>query len=190
MTLRLLAFAASLRRGSINRKLLQVAVATARAQGAEVDLAEFHEFDAASFNADLQESTGFPAGPEEFRRRLHAVDGMLLASPEYNFSIPGPLKNLIDWVSRMRPVPLRGKSALLLATSGGQVGGIRGLWQLRIPLEGLGVFVHPGMYTLPSGGQAFASDGSIQDQAARERLDQMVGGYLQAARALAGRMSG
>ena len=185
MTLRLLAFAGSLRRNSINRKLLHVAAGIARAGEAEVDIAEFEECDAASFNADVQESTGFPPGPEEFRRRVSPVDGLLLASPEYNYSVPGPLKNLIDWVSRLRPVPLRGKSALLLATSNGAIGGIRGLWQLRIPLEGLGVFVHPDMYTLPNGNQAFGPDGSLLDAQARERLERIVGGYLRAARALA-----
>jgi chromate reductase len=185
MTLRLLALAGSLRANSINRKLLNVAVPLARAGGAEVDVAEFREFDAASFNADVQESTGFPPGPEEFRRRLGTADGLLLASPEYNYSIPGPLKNLLDWTSRLRPMPLRGKSALLLAASNGPIGGIRGLWQLRIPLEGLGVFVHPDMYTLPNGGQAFGPDGSLLDAPAGERLEKLIGGYLRAARALA-----
>jgi chromate reductase len=185
VTLRLLAFAGSLRADSINRKLLDVAVTFVRAEGAEVDVAEFAEFDAQSFNADVQESTGFPPGPEEFRRRLAGVDGLLLASPEYNFSIPGPLKNLIDWVSRMRPVPLRGKSALLLAASGGAIGGIRGLWQLRIPLEGLGVFVHPDMFSLPRGNQAFGVDGTLVDGLTAERLRKIIGGYLRAARALA-----
>lgn len=185
MSLRLLAFAGSLRKSSINRKLLNLAVQVARAGDAEVDVAEFHEFDAPSFNADVQESTGFAAGPEEFRRRLGAADGLLLASPEYNYSIPGPLKNLIDWTSRMRPMPLRGKSALLLAASNGPIGGVRGLWQLRIPLEGLGVFVHPDMYILPHGSQAFAPDGSLLDAPPRERLEKVIGGYLRAARALA-----
>lgn len=187
MSLRLLAFAASLRGNSINRRLLHVAAAIARAGEAEVDVAEFHELDAPSFNADVQESTGFPPGPEEFRRRLHAADGLLLSSPEYNYSIPGPLKNLIDWTSRMRPMPLRGKSALLLAASDGAIGGVRGLWQLRIPLEGLGVFVYPAMYTLPHGNQAFGLDGSLVNDQARERLEQMIDGYLRAARALAPR---
>jgi NAD(P)H-dependent FMN reductase len=95
------------------------------------------------------------------------------------------VKNLIDWVSRMRPVPLRGKSALLLAASNGQIGGVRGLWQLRIPLEGLGVFVHPDMFTMPNGGQAFGPDGSLTDPQVRERLEKMLSGYLRAARALA-----
>ena len=148
MNLRLLAFAASLRQGSINRRLIAAAAGIARAGGADVDLAEFREFDMPLYVAYLQAAEGMPRGAVEFKRRVQTADGLLIASPEYNYSLPGTLKNAIDWLSRMRPVPLRGKSALLLATSNGPVGGIRGLWQLGIPLEGLGVFVHPAMFSL------------------------------------------
>ncbi len=185
MSLRLLAFAASLRRGSVNRKLLAQAVEIVRADGAEVHVAEFAEFDMPLFNADLQEASGFPAGAEEVARRVRAADGMLIASPEYNFSLPGTLKNAIDWVSRMRPVPFRGKSAFLMAASRGMVGGIRGLWQLRIPLEGLGVVVYPDMFSLPNALEAFAEDGELKDAQATERLGKMVRGYLELAQKLA-----
>ena len=184
MTLRLLAFAASLRQASLNRRLVRVAAEIARAAGAAVDLADFGEFDMPLFNADLLEREGLPAGARELQHRVEAVDGLIIASPEYNFSLPGTLKNAIDWVSRPRPVPLRGKSAFLLAASNGQVGGIRGLWQLRIPLEGLGVFVHPDMFTLPNGGGAFAEDGTLKEAPVRERLERLVAGYLRMAEAL------
>jgi len=118
-------------------------------------------------------------------RRLGAADGMLLASPEYNFSLPGTLKNAIDWVSRIRPVPFRGKSAFLLSASNGQIGGVRGLWQLRIPLEGLGVLVYPDMYTLPWADKAFGPDGKLIEPERHARLASMVGGYLAVARKLA-----
>ena len=183
--LRLLAFAASLRRESWNRKLLGLAVDLAREAGAEVDVAEFREFDMPLYDADLLTVSGIPAGASELARRLGAVHGLLLASPEYNFSLPGTLKNAIDWVSRVRPVPLRGKTALLLAASNGQVGGIRGLWQLRIPLEGLGVLVYPDMYTLPWADKAFGPDGKLIEPERQARLASMVRGYLAVARKLA-----
>ena len=181
MSLRLLAFAASLRRGSFNRKLLTQAVRIARLAGAEIDLAEFAEFTMPLFDADLQEAQGFPPGAEELARRLRAADGLFIASPEYNYSLPGTLKNAIDWVSRMRPVPFRGKSAFLMATSRGMVGGIRGLWQLRIPLEGNGVVVYPEMFSLGDGGSAFEEDGALRDQQQLKRLEKMVGGYVEVA---------
>lgn len=184
MNLRLLAFAASLRQGSLNRRLVQIAVDIARTQDVEVDLAEFREFDVPLYDADLLEREGIPPGAQEFKRRVDAAHGLLIASPEYNYSLPGTLKNLIDWVSRFRPVPLRGKTALLLSTSRGLVGGIRGLWALRIPLEGLGVHVYPDMFSLAQGDKTLDASGSLSDPAALERLEKMVAGYLRAALAL------
>jgi chromate reductase, NAD(P)H dehydrogenase (quinone) len=184
-TPRLLAVGASLRRASWNRKLAALAADLARQGGAAVDLAEFREFDMPIYDADLQAESGFPAGAQELARRIGAVDGILLASPEYNYSLPGTLKNAIDWVSRMKPMPLRGKSALLMAASNGQFGGIRGLWQLRIPLEGLGVFVFPDMYALPWAEKAFGPDGRLSEEERQRRLEAVVQGYLSAARKLA-----
>jgi NAD(P)H-dependent FMN reductase len=184
MTLKLFALAASLRKASWNRKLLAVAVGMARAAGAEVDHADFHEFDMPLYDGDLQAGSGLPPGALELIRRTGAVDGLLIASPEYNYSLPGTLKNAIDWVSRARPVPTRGKSAFLMAASNGRYGGIRGLWQLRIPLEGIGIFVNPDMFALSEAGAAFAEDGSLKDAVVAERLEKMIQGYLRAATAL------
>lgn len=176
--MRLLAFAASLRRESLNRKLLRVAAEVARAAGAEMDVAEFAEFDMPLYNADAQAATGFPPGAQALAARVLAAEGMMIVSPEYNFSVPGTLKNAIDWVSRMRPVPFRGKHALLLAASGAMAGGIRGLWQLRIPLEGNGVLVYPDMYALSQADKSFTPDGELVDAGALARLRAMIEGYL------------
>ena len=185
MTLRLLAFAASLRQASWSRRLLGVTVEVARANGAEVDVAEFHEFDMPLYDADLQAAEGIPPGAQLLSARIGAADGILLASPEYNFSMPGTLKNAIDWVSRVKPMPIRGKSAMLLSTSPGLVGGNRGLWALRIPLESLGAHVYPDMFSLAQGDKAFDAAGQFTDPVVRERLTKMVQEYLKVAEALA-----
>lgn len=185
MTIRLLAFAASLRRDSLNRKLLAQAAEAARRAGAEVDLAEFREFDMPMYDADLESGGGMPAGAERLKARLERAQGLLLASPEYNNSMPGTLKNAVDWVSRFKPMPLRGKSALLLSASPGLVGGNRGLWALRVPLEVLGVFVQPDMFSLAQANKAFADDGTLAEPATRDRLERVVGGYVANAGALA-----
>jgi NAD(P)H-dependent FMN reductase len=179
MSVRLLAFAASLRRESWNRKLLQVAVARAVAAGAAVELRDFREFEGPMYDQDRFEADGLPPGPKAFYDVLGAVDGILLATPEYNFSIPGTLKNLVDWVSRTRPQPLKGKSALLLSTSSGVVGGIRGLWQTRIPLEGLGVFVYPEMFSNGPAAMLFADDKiTLRDPKIAAWLEGLVKGYV------------
>jgi chromate reductase len=185
--MKLLALAASLRADSLNRRLINVAAPLARELGAEVDLAEFSEFTMPIFDGDAQAASGLAPGALALKARIEAADGMLIASPEYNYSVGGPLKNAIDWVSRARPMPFKGRSALLLATSNGAFGGVRGLWQLRIPLEGCGTFVYPEMFALPLGGQAFAPDGTLVDPAVHQRLRQMIEGFLGAAKALAAR---
>jgi NAD(P)H-dependent FMN reductase len=185
MTTRLLAFAASLRQASLHKRLIGIAADLARQAGATVDLADIREFDMPFYDGDLQQRDGLPAGAREFERRLGQVEGLMIASPEYNYSMPAVLKNLIDWVSRFRPMPLRGKSALLLSTSNGLVGGNRGLWALRPPLEQLGVHVYPDMFSLAQGDKVLDAAGSLNDPAAKERLERIVTGYVKIARAIA-----
>lgn len=181
--MKILAFAASLRKESLNRKLIELAADVARGHGAEVDLAEFSEFDMPLYNGDI-DGEEKPAGAAELKRRIEGADSIMIASPEYNFSMPGTLKNAIDWVSRYRPMPTRGKTGMLLAASTGLVGGIRGLWQLRIPLEGIGITLHPDMFALASAGKAFAEDGTLLDEKLHERLDATIAAYVAMATAL------
>lgn len=185
MAVKLLAFAASLRKESFNRKLIELTAQVARLQGADVELAEFREFDMPLYNADLQAEQGFPAGTQRMAELLGRVDGILLASPEYNYSLPGALKNALDWISRIKPTPLNGRSALLLSASNGQIGGIRGLWQLRIPLEGCGVHVFPDMFALPWAGKMFGEDGRLVEAERQTRLENILARYLKTAAALA-----
>ena len=180
--MRLLALAASLREGSLNRKLLRVAATIARAHGAEVEERHFADFVYPYYDWDVQQRDGIPEAVQQAGRLIEGSDGLLLASPEYNFSIPGTLKNTIDWISRIRPVPLRGRWAMLLSASNGPIGGIRGLWQLRIPLEGVGTFVYPDMYALPNGGEAFDAEGALVEAPRHERLERNITGFLDAVR--------
>lgn len=182
--MKLLAFAASLRMGSLNKKLLAQAVAIARASGAEVDLVELREFAIAPYDGDVEASTGLPAGVKALAERVAGTAGMLVATPEYNFGMSGVYKNTVDWVSRARPIPFRGKSCLLMATSPGIIGGARGLLQARVPLEACGAHVYPDMFSLPKGGEAFDEAGNFADPKVRERLEKMVEGYLATARRL------
>lgn len=185
--MKFLMFAASLRKESYNRKLIRLAAEIVRESGHAIDLADFHEFDMPLYDDDLQAQSGLPPGALEMIRRIEGADGLILSSPEYNYSLPGTLKNAIDWISRAKPVPLRGKSGLLLSASTSLVGGIRGLWQLRIPLEGLGLFLYPDMFALAAADKAFAENGTLKDPALSERLRKLIADYLKAAEALAKR---
>lgn len=182
--MRVLAFAASLRKGSLNRRLIELACGLVREAGAEVDLADFHDFDMPLYDGDLDTGT-LPPGAQELKRRLDAAEALVIATPEYNFSIPGTLKNAIDWVSRARPIPWRGKSVYLMSASPSPMGGIRGLWQTRIPLEGCGALVFPDMFALANAHQAFDDAGGLRDPALAARLKKEMIGFVRLAEAVA-----
>ena len=125
---RFLVFSVSQRKGSLNTKLAQLAAGVIENHGGVVDFAGMTEFDARSFNQDLEINDFHPKGAEEFRKRLLANDAFIISSPEYNGSMPGLIKNSIDWVSRFRPQPFNEKHALLMSASPSMAGGNRGFW--------------------------------------------------------------
>ena len=176
--MKLAAIAGSLRQGSLNRQLLALALRQLEAGGSEVDRIELRELAIPFYDGDLEAASGLPPGAQELARRVAAADGLVIASPEYNMSLPAALKNAIDWLSRARPAPLRGKTALLLSASPSLVGGNRGLWALRIPLEVLGVHVYPDMFSLATAHQSFRPDGELADEALAKFLRRTIDGFV------------
>lgn len=175
---RYLVFSASMRAGSLNSRLAGLAAAVIESHGGEVDLATMREFDVPSFDWDVEQADGMPEGAQELRRRLEACDALVIASPEYNFSVPGILKNAIDWTSRFRPQPFNELQGLLLSASTSLAGGNRGLWALRVPLEHLGVRLYPSMFSLAKAGEAFAADGQIADERLRELFESTIVSFM------------
>ncbi|HEV8600857.1 MAG TPA: NAD(P)H-dependent oxidoreductase [Gemmatimonadales bacterium] len=175
---RVLLFSASLRADSLNTRLASLAYAVMQRAGARVELAAMQDFDGPSYNFDVEAHDGFPAGPLELHRRLEACDGFVIATPEYNASMPGHLKNAIDWVSRIRPQPFNARHALLLSASPSMAGGNRGLWSLRIPLEHLGARVFPDMFSLAQAHKAFTETGELADRLLAERFEQNLRAFL------------
>lgn len=180
--LNVLVFAASLRANSLNRQLAELAVRVAQQEGANVDLASMREFDVPFYDGDIEKAEGLPKGADELRRRLVACDAFIVSSPEYNASMPGLLKNLIDWTSRFRPQPFDSKQGLLMSASPSMGGGNRGLWALRMPLEHLGARLYPDMFSLAQAHNALV-DGDIADAALRARFDKNVQAFLSLAEA-------
>jgi len=173
-----LVFGASLKEASLNCRLADLAADTIEANGGEVDRARMREFDAPSYDGDAQDRDGFPAGADELRRRLEACDGFVIAAPEYNASMPGMLKNVVDWVSRFSPQPFNELSGLLLSASPSMAGGNRGLWALRIPFEHLGARIYPDMFSLAQAHDAFAADGRLGDLQLQERFEANIVNFL------------
>lgn len=164
----IVAYAGSLREGSFNKKLLKLAVAAARDAGALVTEADLRDFPMPLYDADVQEREGFPEHVRRFRGLLIANDAQLIASPEYNRSISGVLKNAIDWASRTGPGEppnpcFSGKTAGILGASPGAIGTLCGLMHLRSILGNIGVLVIPEQVALPKAAEAFDESGRLKD---------------------------
>ena len=173
--MKIFVYSASLREQSVNLKLSKLIAKVAEANGAEVDFARIN---------DDQQSTGIPAGVQALADRITAADGMILTSPEYNWLPPATIKNAIDWLSRMKPMPLDKKSILLSSATPSLVGGVRGLMSLRISYEALGTWVYPKMFALAQAPSAFNEDGTLVNEDLSNMLNAMVADYCSAAVAL------
>ncbi|MDF1721164.1 MAG: NAD(P)H-dependent oxidoreductase [Minwuia sp.] len=176
MTARILAFAGSIRRDSINRRLARAAARGAEAAGADVTWLEMADYPLPLYDGDLEADSGFPDNVIALKDLFDAQDGLLIGCPEYNSSITPLLKNTIDWVSRPiegRP-PLhafQGKVAGLVAGSGGGLGGLRGLVHVRSILGNIGVLVVPQQRALACNADTFDAEGAMQDEAQRKSIE-------------------
>ena len=176
--LHFLVFSASLRNDSLNTQLAKLAALEVEKNGGKVDYATMSEFDCPSFNQDLESNVTPPSGAVEFRKRLLANDAFIISSPECNASIPGFLKNAIDWVSRFRPQPFNELNGLLMSASPSMAGGNRALWSLRIPFEHLGVRVFPNMFSLAMAHNAFTSEGNLADTTLSKRFEDNIVAFM------------
>ena len=174
---KVLLFAASLRKESVNARLTSVVRDVLERLNVTTDHASMSDFDCPSYDQDDEERS-MPDGAQRLRDRLLACDAFMISSPEYNASMSGVIKNTIDWVSRFRPQPFNGKQGFLLSASPSMAGGNRGLWALRVPLEHLGARIYPDMFSLAQAHTAFADDGRLANQKLFDRLESTIGCFL------------
>lgn len=173
-TPKILAFAGSARTESFNKKLVKIAADGAKATGAEVTVVDFRDLPMPLFDEDLEAANGLPDTVLQFKDLMKAHHGFLIACPEYNGSITPLLKNAIDWASRPNPTqdeaPLacfRDKTAVLMSTSPGALGGLRGLVHVRAILGNIGVIVLPDQKAVPRAYEAFDASGNLTDEKTR-----------------------
>ncbi len=162
---KILAFAGSFREHSYNKRVLSVAADGARDAGGDVTVLDLRDLPMPLLNMDDIETKGFDTNATRFQDILGEHDGFIIASPEYNGSIPGGLKNAVDWASRasdnykMYEV-FRGKTAAIMTASPGQFGGLRCLQHLRGVFTIMGVHVLPTEIAVPFVDQKFDGDGT------------------------------
>ena len=174
--LKLLGFCGSLRKGSYNKKLLNIAADLAEEQGAFVEVFDLSQIPL--YNEDVKEK-GFPDSAKLLRQKIASSDGLLIASPEYNYSVTGVLKNAIDWASRPPEQPLNGKPIAIFGASDGGFGTVRGQLHLRQVLFGVNAFV----ITSPQVHIAYANDafdarGKLKEEKRTEQLKKLVAALL------------
>jgi NAD(P)H-dependent FMN reductase len=173
-----LVLAASSRTGSFNVMLSKLAIDALQRQGAKVDTVAYKDVVAPNYDADEEKASGIPEQVRNWAERLEHAQAFLIVSPEYNASVPGSLKNLIDWMSRLRPQPFWGHHGMLMSVSPRYNGGNRGLWALRVPLEHLGAHVYPEMFSVPNADDVFTPQGEFANPKNAGKLDRAVEGFL------------
>lgn len=178
-SVRVLCVPGSLRADSLNLALARAAAAMAP-DGLEVTVHPLT--DVPLYDGDV-ESAGLPPGASALREAVTAADALLVCAPEYNSSIPGVLKNAIDWLSRPpKPTPLEGLPVALAGASPGGFGTIRSQTHLRQVLQFTGALtlVKPELYVSRATG--LFTDGRLTDEKTREQLGDLLGALARWAR--------
>jgi chromate reductase len=169
--IRVLGFAGSLRRGSLNKMLLRAAVELAPE---DVSLEVFDLEGIPPFNQDMENDP--PPRVKEFKSRIKSADAILFVTPEANYSVPGVLKNAIDWASRpYGDNSFKGKPAAIMSASTGTLGGARAQYHLRQ------IFVFLEMHPLnrpeimvPLAAEKFDTSGHLTDDKTRDLVNKLL----------------
>jgi chromate reductase, NAD(P)H dehydrogenase (quinone) len=137
--LKIVTICGSLRKGSYNRALMNALPGLAPAG---MTFTEAPPYEAIPmYNADIQNTSGFPSTVTDFAEAIRAADGVIIVTPEYNWTIPGAIKNALDWVSRVKDHPFKQKPVAIQSATGGPLGGARMQYHMRMALTFLEAFV-------------------------------------------------
>jgi NAD(P)H-dependent FMN reductase len=175
---KVLVFAGSARRDSLNKKLARIGARHVAASGGEATFVDLQDYPMPLYHGDLEAAEGPPPNARKLREVFLAHDALLIASPENNSSVTALLKNTLDWLSRSLGdghgvnsglAPYRGKLAGLMSASPGPFAGVRGLPHLRQILSSLGVTVLGAQVSSPRADRAFTAQGELVD-AEQDRL--------------------
>ena len=174
-TLNILMICGSLRKGSFNRKLMNLNPGLAPPDMKLTEAPSFANFPI--YNADIQEQ-GFPADVVALADAVRAADGLLVVSPEYNWSIPGGWKNAIDWLSRLKDQPFEGKPVAIQSAARGLLGGSRMQYHLRQSMTAVEVlFLIKPEVIITFAPQKFDDAGNLKDETALGLIKQQLANF-------------
>ena len=169
----------SLRKGSYNRMVMNLLPGLAPAGMTITEAPPFANLPI--YNADIQNSSGFPGPVNALADAIRAADGVIFCTPEYNFSLPGGLKNAIDWVSRLPNQPFAGKPIAIQSASAGPLGGARVQYDLRRMMVFLDAFTlnKPEIFIGGCAAKLDDNTGELKDDATRNFLRQQLEAFAQ-----------
>ncbi|MFN4360993.1 MAG: NADPH-dependent FMN reductase [Hylemonella sp.] len=170
--MKILGITGSLRKASYNTMALRAAQKLAPASGVDITLADLSAIPL--YNDDVR-LAGEPAAVTALKAQVRAADAVLIATPEYNFSIPGVLKNTLDWLSRPPEPPFDGKVVGILGASPGQVGTARVQYHLRQVMVFMNAFVvnKPEVFINHCAGK-FNAEGELTDEATAKVIGELL----------------
>ena len=169
--IRIVAFSGSLRKASYNTAAIRAAMEVAAGQ-CEIELVDIS--DLPLYNQEL-DGENVPQQVLQLTQQVLAADAILFSTPEYNYSVPGVLKNAIDWLSRQKPQPFAGKPAAIMSSSMGFLGGARAQYHLRQIMICLDVhFINKPEIMIASAHEKFDAQGQLIDNKTRDLIKQML----------------
>jgi chromate reductase len=176
--LNVLSICGSLRKGSFNAAL-QRALPSLAPAGLSIKPTTASFAGLAVYNFDDHQATGIPAAVNVFVEQIRAADGLIIVSPEYNWSIPGGLKNLIDWISRLKDQPFEGKAVALQSCATGPLGGARMQYHLRQSLASIGahLFHKPEIFVSFAAKKFDEKTLELTDQPTKDIIKQQLEAY-------------
>ncbi|GAA3713125.1 NAD(P)H-dependent FMN reductase [Oceanisphaera sediminis] len=168
---RIVAFSGSLRKDSYNTAAIKVAMEMAPA-GCEIELLDIGTLPL--YNQELDGDKA-PEAVLQLAEKVMAADAILFSTPEYNYSVPGGLKNAIDWLSRQKPQPFAGKPAAIMSSSISLFGGARAQYHLRQIMVSLDVhFVNKPEVMIAGAHEKFDDQGRLADSTSRDFIGKLI----------------
>lgn len=169
--MRIMAIPGSLRRGSLNRQLLRAAAASVEPT-TRVEIFE-HLGELPLYDQDL-DTDNAPATVWSLRHSIAAADAVLIATPEYNSSVPGPLKNALDWASRPRPAALTDKAVAVVGASPSRFGAVWAQAEVRRIVGAMGANVLERELPVAQASEAFGATGHLADPSLQRHLAELL----------------
>jgi chromate reductase, NAD(P)H dehydrogenase (quinone) len=173
--MKIVAISGALRKASTNTGLCR-ALASVVPQGVSIDIVTLHGIPL--YDGDLEAREGKPDAVKALDSKIRVSDGIIISTPEYNFSVPGVLKNATDWLSRGGS-PFRWKRMAVMGAAAGPLGTGRAQYHLRQNLQGMEAIVMPKPEFFVGGAESkFDSDGNLKDDDTRKRLKSWLESYV------------